>query len=185
MQYPWPLFAAVAGACLVMFVVLRVLCHRPPPPSLGPAVRIEVSQLGDNGPPRGPTLECYSVPVRLAAVVLAPVGRSEMPDADELNALLDALTPGLSNIFAGHGTQFFRWPAQLSPRGFAHSFFSEAPLPGDHGKGTPWCALAGRLDVLNRPLMVGLILRATVPNALGQSYIESAHKWLDVLRVRG
>ncbi|MGE0609463.1 MAG: hypothetical protein AB7O62_20395 [Pirellulales bacterium] len=185
MQYPWPLFVAVAGAGLVMFVVLRLLKNRPPPPSPGPPLRLNVAELGDAGPPRGPGLECYHIGVRLAAVVVAPVGRSELPDADELNVLLDSLAPGLSNIFVGHGTRFYRWPAQLSPRGFAHAFFSEAPLPGDRGKGSPWCALAGRSDALNRPLMIGLIMRAAAPNALGQSFIESAHKWLDALRVQG
>ncbi len=75
-----------------------------------------------------------------------PSAARPLPAPDELGGVLEALTPGLRSVFVGHGTKVYQWPSQLSPRGFGRSLFAEAPLPGDHGRGTPWCALAGRVD---------------------------------------
>lgn len=185
MDHPLPMFVAVAGSMLVLFIIFRVVYRKRPAPLAPTPLRIDVAALGETGPPsRGPVLECYNVPVRLAAVVLAPVGRAPLPAPEELGGVLEALTPGLRSVFVGHGTKVYQWPSQLSPRGFGRSLFAEAPLPGDHGRGTPWCALAGRIDSADRPLMIGFLLCAAAPNALGQILVDSPGKWLDILRVR-
>jgi hypothetical protein len=174
-------------AILVVLVVWRILRGRrkrtvPVPPSQD----VQVTGLGTSGPPPGPPiLEYYHYPVRLAAIVLAPAGRTrELPPLEQLGGLVDMLVPGLAQVAALHQPLVRRWPPQLSVRGFAHSFFVHARLPGQGGKGTPWCSVAGVFRVDNQPVMAGLVLRAASNVNLGQQIIDSEGKWHDVLRVK-
>ena len=135
--------------------------------------------------PAGPILEHYNVPVRLAAVVLAPTGRVlELPSIDQLPQLIDHIVPGLAQVMAAHRPLIRRWPSQLSAEGFAHAFFTQARLPGDGGKGTPWCSVAGRFKIHRQSLMAGLVMRAESNNNFGQSIIHKEHEWLGILRVK-
>jgi hypothetical protein len=149
-------------------------------------LKVEVATLADSGPPDGlPVLELYNLPVRLAAIVLAPVGLvRELPPADQLALLLDAIVPGLDKVAALHRPMVRRWPNQVSARGFAHIFFNNAQLPGSSGKGTPWSSVAGIFKVNNQPVMAGLVLRAARPNGFGQTIVDSEEKWLGCLRVK-
>lgn len=150
-----------------------------------PDLRIDVLALGEEGPPRsGPRLELYHVPVRLAGIVLAPVGRgSELAGDVEIAAWLESLLPGLGDFEHWHRPAVFRWPAQLSTQGFANTLFAHARLPGDGGKGTPWSMVAGRFEQGGQRILAGLILCAEQPNALGQFVLERPTQWLDALRV--
>ncbi len=149
-------------------------------------LKVEVVTLADSGPPDGlPMLELYNLPVRLAAIVLAPVGRvRDLPPDDQLAPLLDAIVPGLDKVAALHQPLVRRWPNQVSARGFAHIFFNNARLPGAGGKGTPWSSVAGLFKVRNQPVMAGLVLRAAMPNGFGQTIVDSEEKWLGCLRVK-
>jgi len=151
-----------------------------------PVLTIDVAALGTGGPPPdGPVLEHYNVPVRLAAIVVAPAGRARaLPPPEQLDAVFEAIVPGLSRVVAAHGPLVRRWPEQLSSTGFAHSFFRHAKLPGDGGKGTPWCSAAGTAKMHGQPVMAGLVMRSDEPNSLGQLVVEHETKWLDVLRIR-
>lgn len=174
-------------ALLVLIILWRIIAARrrelPPPP---PDLAIDVSSLGTEGPPAtGPVLEHYNVPVRLAAVVLAPTGRGrELPSVDQLTPLIDHIVPGLAQVVAAHRPLIRRWPAQLSAEGFAHTFFSQVRLPGDRGKGTPWCSVAGRFVVGRLPLMAGLVMRAAAANNFSQSIVQREYEWLGILRVK-
>ena len=127
--------------------------------------------------------EVYNVPVRIAAVVIAPAGRDTKLPAD-IPKLLDQLAPGLGTVCEKDRPSIVRWPPQLSTQGFARAFFMNAPLPGDQGKGTPWCGVAGRLEERDVSALIGLVLHAAAPNSLGQVVVERATQWLDVLRIR-
>jgi hypothetical protein len=153
---------------------------------LAPDLKVLLANLGQEGPPqRPPVLELYNLPVRLAAIVLAPVGRvRDLPPVEQLPALIEAIIPGLDRVAALHQPLMRRWPSQVSARGFAHLFFSNAKLPGDGGKGSPWSSVAGVFKVNGQPVMAGLVLRAAGPNSLGQTIIETEHQWLGCLRVR-
>ena len=112
-----PLIALAVAAIVVLWILRRVLCRRkhvgePLPKSL----KIDVSTLAVSGPPDGPpVLELYNLPVRLAAIVLAPAGRlSELPPDDQLPPLLDAIVPGLDKVAALHEPLVRRWPTQVS-----------------------------------------------------------------------
>jgi hypothetical protein len=181
-------FVLAAAICVVvLWIVWRLLRRRrlvaiP----LGPDLRIQIAQLsGDGPPPVLPALELFNLPVRLAAVVLAPVGRvSDLPTDEQIPLLIEAIVPGLDKVAALHRPLIRRWPSQVSARGFAHLFFANAKLPGNAGKGSAWSSVAGVFKLKGQPIMAGLIVRAASPNSLGQTVIETEHQWLGCLRVR-
>jgi hypothetical protein len=151
-----------------------------------PELFVDVGQLDASGPPpQGPRVEFYGTPVRLAVVVIAPAGRQgELPPPGVLPNVMDRLVPGLPRVVASHRPMICRWPAQLSTQGFAQSFFNHVALPGDRGKGTPWCSIAGKLQVGDRVFLIGLVCCANQPNALSQFVVQHEGQWLDILRIR-
>jgi len=173
------LIYAVAAVIVILILIIawKIITGRRrelPPPA--PDLAIDVASLGSEGPPTaGPILEHYNVPVRL--------GR-ELPSLDQLPQLIDHMVPGLAQVVAAHRPLIRRWPSQLSAEGFAHTFFAQAKLPGDRGKGTPWCSAAGRFEVGRQPVMAGLVMRAQGSNNFSQSIIHEQHEWLGILRVK-
>jgi hypothetical protein len=181
----------IGGAALVgLFVsilVIRFVRRRrrePVPPPLDLA--IDLSELGESGPPGGPlSLELYNVPVRLSAVVIAPAGRgAQLPAGKRLAAVADEIVPGLAEIVELHRTRLYEWPAQLSTQGFSNTLFANVRIPGDRGKGTRWSMIAGRFEAGQQNVLAGVVLCAKAPNNLGQFVIERPGQWLDLLRVR-
>jgi hypothetical protein len=57
-------------------------------------------------------------------------------------------------------------------------------LPGERGKGTPWCSAAGRFDAGNQQLLAGILCAADKPNSLSQVTIANVGQWLEVVRVK-
>jgi hypothetical protein len=179
---------ALAGVSLVgVVLLLRVIFRRrrAGPPSRAD-LTVDVSVLPDVPPPRmPPVLEFYHFPVRLVAVVLAPVGRaSELPAREELPEVIDSIVPGLDAVAAAHEPLVRAWPRQVSTRGFAHAFFQNLRMPGDRGKRSVWSAVAGMIRVGDEPMMAGLVLRAETPNRYGNVIMEEEDQWLAILRVR-
>ncbi len=185
----WMVYAIIAAAAIVLLYLLwkLLVSKKKPLPAQVPDLAIDVMALGTAGPPSdAPVLEFYNVPVRLAAVVVAPAGRvRDLPPLNQLGDYYDAVVPGLSRVVATHRPLVRRWPSQLSARGFAHTFFGHARLPGEGGKGTPWCSAAGLAKIEGQPFMVGLVMRTATPSSHGQEIIPSEEHWLRILRVRG
>lgn len=185
-----PLLAAAAGMVLLVALiraVQRLLRHRRRlRERIEPNLAIDVSHLSQEGPPTtGPVLTFYHLPVRLAAIVLAPAGRAgALPSTGRMPEFLDAIVPGLAEVVAAHAPLRLRWPEQLSASGFAHSFFIHARLPGEAGKGTPWASVAGIAKTHKGSAMVAMIIRAERPNSYGQQIIETEGDWLRVFQVR-
>ncbi len=147
---------------------------------------IDVSSL-DAAPPAatGPQLEIYGTPHRVAVVVMAPSGRSgSVPPKKELPALAEFLVPNLGAVLIASQPHYVRWPPQLSTQGFVQSFFNKLSLPGDHGKGSPWCSLAGKLEAHGQLYLIGLVCCAAAPNGLGEITVEHPGEWLQILRTR-
>lgn len=187
-----PLLVLAAAAVVVVIVIFAVIIavlrsrgRKPEPASLD--LRINLADLPCGGPPEeGPRLEIYGTPVRLAALVLAPAGRNnQLPPADKLSETIEDLLPRLMAIITSHRPRLLRWPFQLSTQGFAHSFFNNVPLPGDRGKGTPWCCVAGRFESGDQQLLAGLVCTGAKPNSLSQITVAHVGQWMDVIRVRG
>jgi hypothetical protein len=179
----------VVVTLLLMAVVIFVIVtarRRQRLPSSPIDLTIDVSQLPAGGPPSdGPTLEFYGMPVRLAVVVLAPAGRNaQLPPENKLTSILDDLSPGLSSVVLSHRPVLRAWPIQLSTQGFIHAFFNHLQLPGDRGRGTPWCCAAGRFDTGDQQLLVGIVCAANKPNSLSQVAIGNVGQWMEVVRVR-
>ena len=185
---PLLVYVIVAAIVLVMVVIAwKILTGRKrEAPRRVPDLPVDVTLLGNQGPPAGPPiLEHYNLPVRLAAIVLAPTGRvGELPRADQLSGLIDHILPGLAQVAITHQPLIRYWPPQLSAEGFAHTFFAQVKLPGDGGKGTPWCSVAGRFKVQRQSFMAGLVMRAETSNNFGQSVVKREHEWLGILRVK-
>lgn len=182
--------AALSGVVLVALVGLILLIWRrrratrvlPEPQMLIDVTTLELGAM----PQTGPRAEIYGTPVQIAVIVVAPAGRhGELPPPEVLPGVLERLVPGLPQVIASHRPQLYRWPPQLSTQGFAQRFFNQVILPGDHGKGTPWCSLVGKLQLGSRLFLVGLACRAAQPNGLGQFIIQHEGQWLDILRIRG
>jgi len=179
--------AGLLAMLLTAWLVYRMLQgKRDRLPMAELVLTIDLASLDNAGPiPQAPQLECYNIPVRLAVLVVAPVGReNESLPTDKLPELLEQILPGLGQVAMIHGTLIQSWPVQLSPRGFAHIFFTNVQLPGDHGKGSHWCSVAGKAEVPGQSVMLGLAMRAAAPNSLGQFIVGRSGQWLDILRVR-
>ncbi len=185
----WIYFGVVAIVGILFVYVAWKMISGARRPAERPAVdlSIPIQSLGESGPPPGPpVLEMFGVPVRLAAVVVAPVGTArELPPLNRMDQLYDAIVPGLARVVAAHGTQVHRWPPQLSSRGWFHLFFSQAKLPGDGGKGTCWCSVAGLVRFENQPIMAGLVLRTAEPDTYGEEVVEEDAQWHRMLQVKG
>lgn len=178
---------AAAAVILIALAIVHWMRRRGGMPGTAePDLWVDVGQLDASGPPaQGPRIEFYGTAVRLAVVVVAPAGRhGELPPAGVLPGLMDRLVPGLPHVIANHRPLICRWPAQLSTQGFAQSFFNHVALPGDRGKGTPWCSMAGRLQVGDRLFLVGLVFCASQPTGLSQFVVQHEGQWLDILRIR-
>jgi hypothetical protein len=180
--------AAAALALLVLALIIRAVLRsrRPKPQSDVDELTINILGLEASGPPQAwPQLEFYGVPVRLAVLVLAPAGRlSQIPPKEQLRAVVDSLLPGLADVLDQHHPLFRRWPEQLSTSGFAQAFFKHVRLPGDAGKKTPWCSVAGRFDAGDQQLLAGIVCCAAKPNSHSTVIVEHAGQWHDVLRIR-
>ena len=177
--------ALAAGTLLA--VVLFVLRRRPAQAETQPLdLTIDVASLDASGPTGDfPQLVFSSKPVRLAVLVIAPVGRSgAIPEADRLLDAVDQLIPGLVEIISMDSPTVKFWPGQLSTHGFAHVFFRNVKLPGERGVGTPWCSVAGKFKAGGQPYLAGLLCTAGQPNDLNEVAVEDNDQWAQVLEVR-
>ena len=133
---------------------------------------VDLLALPNQGLPSGPTLEVYGTPVRLMVLVIAPVGRGEPPAQSQLPRIAEFLLPGLMSVLNSHQPLFRLWPSQLSASGFTHILNNNLRLPGDRGKGSPWCCVSGRFHAEGRTYLAGLVCVGEVENSLGSVTIE-------------
>jgi len=184
-------FYALIGLALVLFalwlVYRMVRGRRPAAGQTGPDLTIRLSQLGDQGPPPGtPELEFYNMPVRLAAVIVAPAGRGgDLPPVNQMDAIYESMLPGLARVVDKHGPLVRRWPPQMSAQGFANIVFQNCRLPGEGGKGSPWSTVAGVFRHEGHPMMGAVVMRTGRETSHGQYTMEAEGDWLGCLRVKG
>ncbi|GAB6166382.1 hypothetical protein JCM19992_23820 [Thermostilla marina] len=178
----------IAAPLPILYVLLRMWRRRRKKPAVLPVdLSVDVTSLPIQPPVPGqmPQLEFAGLPVRLGVVVLAPSGRANpLPPRDQFDALFEAVVPGLAEVVARDRPAVYTWPEQLSSEGFARSFFANVPLPGDRGRGTPWCSVAGMARWGDRPFLVGLVMMASRPNSFVPEIVEHEGDWYRLLRVR-
>lgn len=177
---------AVAALLIITFIFLKLRSKKPQHAATMQPLEVSIASLSTAPPPEtGARIEVYNIPMRLALLVLAPVGRDgKIPTSPHLPQVIDAIAPNLMEVMNQHQPEFRRWPPQLSSQGFSQIFFTNVPLPGDGGKNTPWCALAGRFDGPSGPMLAGMVCIAAKPNAVGQVAVSQPGQWLDILRVK-
>lgn len=158
---------------------------RPQPAELTENLAINIRELSPK-PIQGASvaIQLHGLPLRLAILVIAPVGKgTKLPtDPSSLRQMIEQIAPGISEVLDTHQPIFRRWPTMLSVRGFYHALFANLKLPGDNGKNTQWCGIAGPIETEQGRVMVGLILHADAVNSYGQIEIEHAGQWLSTIR---
>ncbi len=189
-----PYLVGGAVALVALVLLLRMFSGRGSGPASQPAGKIELQRLPTAGPPAtGPRVELYNVPMRLAVVVVAPLGRGgQAPTQSQIPGIVEAAVPGIKHVVAAHQPLLRIMPPQLSAKGFAHVVFAKLQLPGidaegetdAQGKGTPWSMVAGKIDVGGRKLLAAMVLRADKPNGVGGVMLENENQWLDVVKIR-
>ena len=128
-------------------------------------------------------MEIYGSPVRVRALVLAPIGRGQsLPNKEHLGNILNHFIPNFTKILELHQPIYRQWPEQLSSTGFLQSFFNNLAIP-NKGQGTVWCSIAGKIEVVGSNYLIGLVCNTTAPNSLSQITVQHAGQWLDILRV--
>lgn len=189
---PWSEYSEVlliilgALALLVLILLIYRLTRRPRriPLSDRSDLYIDVAELApaEVDYKAYPRLEWMGSPAHLTLIVVAfqGTGGGAMQDAP-VRALLERALPGLGPILDAHRTEIRLWDPQVSRRGFEQLFFHVVPLPGDHGRGTPWCSLVCRAEYKDRPLLLGMVLYAPqTPNVTQMSYEHESKLWSDL-----
>lgn len=180
------LLGLVIGLVVVgVIVYLYVLPKKDLPPEVEP-VEIAIDPMVPSGPKSllGPEVRIYNVPVRIVAIVVAQAGRGhDMISEETLRGLMEHFLPQMMAVVRAHRPDVYRWPGQMSTRGFSQRFFTQANLPGHHGEGTPWTAVSGRVDYLGTGYLIGLVCCADDDNPLGQILVEQKQQWTDIIRI--
>jgi hypothetical protein len=128
-------------------------------------------------------LKVHNLPVRLGVVVLAPLGRIELPDEDELPSILDGLVPGLGAFIAIDKPIIRTWSNQVSVGGFANNLALHMQVENQDLTETPWCLVAGKTKRPDGLLLVTLVLAAAMPNRLGVIRLEDESQWMQAIQV--
>jgi hypothetical protein len=139
----------------------------PPPPPHSGDMRVTVEGL----------------PMRIRLVVVAPAGTAYTIEPDAIPDILDQVVPGLGEAVKRDAPQTRIWPGQLSYEGFANTFHRSTPISEGEKKPSRWVVLAGRADLEERKVLVGLALQAVTPNSVGRRTLKG-HEWATILRVK-
>ncbi|GAA4432061.1 hypothetical protein [Bremerella cremea] len=186
-----PIPNPLLGGLVLGLIAVGVLAYwfvwpkKDEPPEVTP-VDIAIDPMVPSGPKSllGPAVRVYNVPVRIVAIVVAPAGRGhDILSEETLRGLMESFLPQMMDVVRAHRPDVYRWPGQMSTRGFSQRFFAQANLPGEHGEGTPWSAIAGRFDYQGTGYLVGLVGCADEDNPLGHILVEQKQQWTDIVRI--
>jgi hypothetical protein len=180
----------LVGVGLLVLVVLSLLTRRvvrlfqkPLEVSLVDPLRVVDLSAEPLGEMSRADLKVHNLPVRLGVVVLAPLGRIELPDEDELSSILDGLVPGLGGFIAIDKPIIRTWSNQVSVGGFANNLALHMQVGNHDLTETPWCLVAGKTKRPDGLLLVTLVLAAATPNRLGVIRLEDESQWMQAIQV--
>jgi hypothetical protein len=163
---------------------LRGLFRREPEPVPAAPPGEDLSAIQPAPPHSGDVrLTVEGIPVRLRLVVLAPAGTAYTLTPELVPALLDRVVPGLADAVKRDSPEVRIWLGQLSTEGFANAFHRHTPVPEGERQPSRWVLLAGRGDLGERQVMVGLALQAVKPHTIGRRTLRP-HDWATTLRVK-
>ena len=180
----------LVGVALLVLVVLVFLTRRvvklfrkPKDISLVDPLRVvdlSAELLGKN---ERTDLKVHNLPARLGVVVLAPLGRLDLPDDEEIPNILDGLVPGLGKFVADDTPIVRSWPNQVSVGGFANNLALHMQVGGKDLTETPWCLVAGKTKRPDGLLLVTLALAAEASNRLGGVRLDDESQWMQAIQV--
>ena len=180
----------LVGVALLVLVVLVFLTRRvvklfrkPKDISLVDPLRVvdlSAELLGKN---ERTDLKVHNLPARLGVVVLAPLGRLDLPDDEEIPNILDGLVPGLGKFVADDTPIVRSWPNQVSVGGFANNLALHMQVGGKDLTETPWCLVAGKTKRPDGLLLVTLALAAEASNRLGVVRLDDESQWMQAIQV--
>tara|TARA_Y100000766_G_C18911128_1_gene608428 strand:+ start:2540 stop:3175 length:636 start_codon:yes stop_codon:yes gene_type:complete len=180
----------LVGVALLVLVVLVFLTRRvvklfrkPEDVSLVDPLRVVDLAAEPLGKNERADLKVHNMPVRLGAVVLAPLGRIDLPDDEEIPNILDGLVPGLGKFLAEDTPIVRTWPNQVSVGGFANNLALHMQVDGQDLTETPWCLVAGKTKLPDGLLLVTLALAAEASNRLGVVRLEDESQWMQAIQV--
>ncbi|MEO2042561.1 MAG: hypothetical protein ABGW79_11905 [Pirellulales bacterium] len=180
----------LVGAALLVLVVLVFLTRRvvklfrkPEDVSLVDPLRVVDLTVEPLGNSERVDLKVHNLPVRLGVVVLAPLGRIDVPDDEELPSILDGLVPGLGKYITRDKPIIRTWPNQVSVGGFANNLALHMQVGGQDLTETPWCLVAGKTKRPDGLLLVTLALAAETVNRLGVVRLEDESQWMQAIQV--
>jgi hypothetical protein len=185
----WGWYAILGGGGLIILLILWLLLRRmfrgkKKIEMREPNLEEDLSTYPDAKPSTGDRqLRVEGVPVRMRLVVVAPAGKHEDVNIDDVENMLDRVLPGLGDICKGDRPRVKVWPRQLSYEGFTKHFQRNMITPEAENEPSRWVLLGGRAKLGNQQIMLGLGLQAVKPTTVGRRTVD-AHEWPTVLRVR-
>jgi hypothetical protein len=186
----WLAVLGVGGLLLLVLLwltagrMMRGLFRRAPEAPPQADLREDLAAIAPPPPHSGDVrLTVEGFPVRLRLVILAPAGTAYRLTPEMVPALLDRVVPGLGEAIKRDAPEVRIWPGQLSTEGFANTFHRNTPVPEGERKPSSWVLLAGRADLGERQVLVGLGLQAVKPHTIGRRTLKP-HDWATTLRVK-
>lgn len=180
----------LVGVALLVFIVLVFLTRRvvklfrkPKEISLVDPLRVVDLSAEPLGKNERTDLKVHNLPARLGVVVLAPLGRLDLPDDEEIPNILDGLVPGLGKFVADDTPIVRSWPNQVSVGGFANNLALHMQVGGKDLTETPWCLVAGKTKRPDGLLLVTLALAAEASNRLGVVRLDDESQWMQAIQV--
>lgn len=180
----------LVGVALLVLVVLVFLTRRvvklfrkPKDISLVDPLRVVDLSAEPLGKNKRTDLKVHNLPARLGVVVLAPLGRLDLPDDEEIPNILDGLVPGLGKFVADDTPIVRSWPNQVSVGGFANNLALHMQVGGKDLTETPWCLVAGKTKRPDGLLLVTLALAAEASNRLGVVRLDDESQWMQAIQV--
>ena len=180
----------LVGVALLVFIVLVFLTRRvvklfrkPKEISLVDPLRVVDLSAEPLGKNERTDLKVHNLPARLGVVVLAPLGRLDLPGDEEIPNILDGLVPGLGKFVADDTPIVRSWPNQVSVGGFANNLALHMQVGGKDLTETPWCLVAGKTKRPDGLLLVTLALAAEASNRLGVVRLDDESQWMQAIQV--
>jgi hypothetical protein len=167
------------GALLAVFLLVWLLRKRP-----------AVKPVGSHGedmasyPLPPPVQNCQlfylNEPVRVRLLILAPLGRRDLPE--DVETLLDRSVRGLGAVLSQDRPAWRTWAPQLSWKGFLPTFTRYVQLPTGEKEPSEFQLVCGQIRLGGQMVVLGLVLRSD--EALHrQTRLLEAHQWVEQFRV--
>jgi hypothetical protein len=173
------LLGVIGGAVVGLGLILLLMRRRPEKPVRGDH-RENLSEYPAPPPVASCQLYYLNEPVRVRMLILAPLGRRELPE--DVEGLLDRAVRGLGEVLHQDRPAWRTWPPQLSWKGFLPTFTRYVQLPNHEGEPSQYQLVAGQIRLGGQMVVLGLVLMGDEAFHRETRLLE-AHQWVEQMRV--